>query len=481
MNRTIIWMFGLLLWVWNLGGFSLAGPSGEASARESLGLPAPRAYQNPRITTVDQLMPAARAVITRPERSVQWPGLSIKGGEKVLMVIDTRTDPLVVDAFLRALREKNCRVDLLVEDSGRASRSVEDFILNMNRSFVAGVPLWMEEARKAYDIVFGKTFNDWDRMIALYYGSRLEYTNREKLGSPAVTYPDEILDLIERKAWNLVKSARNVRITDPQGTDVSFTWHDEWWEIIEGTHPTIKIPGISRNHVYRREASAVPMISGHIDVHPRSGIIDKADFTGVVAGTISDAGPIPLIKVHYKNNRITRIEGGGAFGRGWQKALEETKHIQYPYYPKPGTAWMCEISMGTHPKYRGIINDPALKGITRSAGWSWTDARMRSGVLHFAHGAYDAIPRATQKGHPINHFHVYPFFATYTITTKDGRTVDLIKNGRLIVLDDPEVRKVAAKFGNPDELLAEDWTPVFNPVTKELEIPPGPESANPGK
>ena len=29
------------------------------------------------------------------------------------------------------------------------------------------------------------------------------------------------------------------------------------------------------------------------------------------------------------------------------------------------------------------------------------------------------------------------------------------------MLDDPEVRKIAAKYGNPDELLREDWIPAI--------------------
>lgn len=474
MHKSIICIVGMLfLALMPTFVLSLlpATPTAGSYPQEALGLPAPRGYDNPNIDTVEDLLPAARAVVTRKERSVQWPGLGIKGGEKVLMVVDARTDPLVIEAFVRALREKKCRVDLLTKDS-IAYRQVEDYLKAFNDRLIRGAPNWLEEARKDYDIIFGEMFINKELMIDSYWGYRLEYTNREKLGSPAVTYPDEILDLIETKVWDVIKKAREVRITDPQGTDVSFTWHDEWWQIIEGTHPTIKIPGISRNHIYKPGASTVPMISGHIDVHPRSGMIEKADFSGVAAGTICDVAPVPLIKVYYKNNRIIKIEGGGDFGRIWQKLLDETKSIRYPYYPDPGTAYMCEISLGTHPKYRGPIKDSGLERARRSAGWSWQDARMRSGVLHIAHGTYDAIPWGNITGNPVNHFHIYLFFPTYTVKTKDGKTINLVENGRLKALEDPEVRKVAAKYGDPDELLSEDWIPIFNPATKELEPPP---------
>ena len=48
----------------------------------------------------------------------------------------------------------------------------------------------------------------------------------------------------------------------------------------------------------------------------------------------------------------------------------------------------------------------------------------------------------------------------------------LVENGRLTVLDDPEVRRVAAKYGNPDELLREDWIPEFDKKSGQILYPP---------
>jgi hypothetical protein len=44
--------------------------------------------------------------------------------------------------------------------------------------------------------------------------------------------------------------------------------------------------------------------------------------------------------------------------------------------------------------------------------------------------------------------------------------------GRLTVLDDPEVRRVAAQHGAPDELLSEDWIPEFEEDTGRVIYPP---------
>jgi hypothetical protein len=39
------------------------------------------------------------------------------------------------------------------------------------------------------------------------------------------------------------------------------------------------------------------------------------------------------------------------------------------------------------------------------------------------------------------------------------RWVTLIEKGRLKSLDNPEVRALASRYGNPDQLLTEDWRP----------------------
>jgi hypothetical protein len=39
------------------------------------------------------------------------------------------------------------------------------------------------------------------------------------------------------------------------------------------------------------------------------------------------------------------------------------------------------------------------------------------------------------------------------------RWVTITDNGRMTSLDNPEVRALASRYGNPDELLQEDWRP----------------------
>ncbi|HJX11157.1 MAG TPA: hypothetical protein VJ733_11755, partial [Candidatus Binatia bacterium] len=63
------------------------------------------------------------------------------------------------------------------------------------------------------------------------------------------------------------------------------------------------------------------------------------------------------------------------------------------------------------------------------------------------------------------HLHIHLLFATFTITTKIGKEYTIIRNGRLTALDDPEVRKLAEKYGDPQDLLREDWIPQIPGIT----------------
>ncbi len=50
-------------------------------------------------------------------------------------------------------------------------------------------------------------------------------------------------------------------------------------------------------------------------------------------------------------------------------------------------------------------------------------------------------------------------------TAKDGTEHPVILDGRLTAMDDPEVRQLAAKYGDPDEILKEDWIPQIPGIT----------------
>ena len=68
---------------------------------------------------------------------------------------------------------------------------------------------------------------------------------------------------------------------------------------------------------------------------------------------------------------------------------------------------------------------------------------------------------------PDGHFHIHTYFNTFELETEEGQKIKLIDKGHLTALDDPEIRKIAAKYGDPDEVLQEAWIPAIPGINVE--------------
>jgi hypothetical protein len=286
----------------------------------------------------------------------------------------------------------------------------------------------------------------------------MDWPTREQLASPAVLYPEEIIEAIDRAAWRVLRQTKEARITDPQGTDIRFTWFPEYWKIMEGDYPEYRTSGFGTHH-YSRGALKDPITSGHLCGYPFGIVLPKSDVCGVIAGTADHLGPYPHLKVYLKNSKVTRIEGGGEFGHQWRRFIELNKGVKFPHYPGPGIDWFIEAAIGTHPKVTRPFNVFDSATVRGSFGLE----RDRAGVMHLGIGQALDFVWALRHEPTLSfyHFHVNLYFPTYTCKLEDGREVKLIDKGRLTALDDPHVRKVAAKYGDPDELLREDWVPAI--------------------
>ena len=82
---------------------------------------------------------------------------------------------------------------------------------------------------------------------------------------------------------------------------------------------------------------------------------------------------------------------------------------------------------------------------------AWVGGTRRSGVVHFGIG-----------GGKDEFYRHRDFEGFHPPLTVNG--VELIRHGRLTILDMPEVREEAAKYGDPDLLLTEKWVPEMPPA-----------------
>ncbi|MBI4444882.1 MAG: hypothetical protein HY645_03135 [Acidobacteria bacterium] len=434
---------------------------------------APRYPKIPKITTVEELMPYVRHIITRKGAEHLNEGYEIKGGEKILFLAQSDWDPLVVEAFVRAFREKNCPTDVIIRQSSAKTLDIHSMseaasMERKNRGQFSSSenPAWLVEAAKQYDWVVGAS--------GVPNAARFQWPMRELVASATTMFPDEILDTIDKKMWEVMRQAEEIHIVDPEGTDLKRTWFTDYWQVIEGNHPKVKTVGENFGGyaagqkigaTYGPGQSERPMIRVHITGVPQGIVLEQSNGDGVAGSTSAHQGPSPWIRATVKDNQITRIEGGGRYGKAWDEYVNKYKNVQYPLYPRPGVGWWVEAAIGTHPKVFRPHN--VMESIIGRSNWS--EERRRSGVIHLGFGEtlWENKVWGDKEKMPTGHHHLHLYFPTVTVRKRDGSQVTLVDKGHLTVLDDPEVRRVASKYGNPDELLKEDWVPAIPGINAE--------------
>jgi hypothetical protein len=384
----------------------------------------------------------------------------IQAGERILLGVDNHYSRIVVEAVVRALRDAGARVDVIETDLGpdREFDELDEIRAIIRRASFLDEPRrwegprWIEEKalRERYDLLIlgkggGPPAADGPYPTPARYEA-IPWLQPEHLASEANTYPLDLHMLINEKTWapiaQLGRGGR-VHLTDPEGTDISWTLLADGWA-----------PG---------QAFARRIHWGHLHAHTTTPVPALTDASGVVAGTTAHfARPFPQIRVHVDQGQVRSVEGGGQYGDAWRDLDRETRTVHYPVFPRPGLFWLVEAAIGTNPKISRSSNIRCLS----SGGTEWE--RRRSGVLHLGFGTFwrdKGEEWAMAQGIPYGHLHVHQLFATLDVTTPAGETHRIIDRGRLTAFDDPDVRSLAGQRGDPDRLLTESWVPEMPGVT----------------
>jgi hypothetical protein len=407
-------------------------------------------------TDISPLAPYARFVCSEEgirRTAVGFIGYSAVGpGDRVLIAVDSQYDFRIPEAIARELRDsRQAQVDVVVVDIGpdrefdeldeiRTIMRRDDWRLEPRR--YEGVP-WVEEMAVRNDykmLIHGRGGGHAaDKRVKLY--EFIPWQVEEQFAGPATTYPRELHALINWKAWEPIwprGRGGRVHLTDPEGTDVTYTLWPDYYE--RTGSPFKEAPNM-----------------GHLMGHPLPPTVPQSDATGVFAGTTGHfSKPFQRLKLTMDGGRLEKIEGGGAYGDGWRDLLEETRNTSYPCFPRPGLFWLWEVAIGTNPKVRR----PHAIHLLSSGGSEWE--RRRSGMIHIGLGTSwrsEYEEWAAERKLLYGHLHVHLMFPTLDVTTTTGEVHRVIDNGRLTALDHPEVRQLAGRFGDPGDLLKEDWIP----------------------
>lgn len=410
-----------------------------------------------RVVGLDDLFEVARAIARSEEVRRTAAGFigygATKPGDRVLIGIDSQTDPDLTSAVATALREMGASVDVVVvqAEPDREFEELDEVRVSMRREpFTAdprrweGIP-WVEDLARTrgYDLLIHGKGGAIPKVDHRYEG--FPWIVREHFDRASNLFPRDLHRLINDRTWSRITGnvGGRIHLTDPEGTRLTLTILGK--PLGDGRHDYGLTPKW-----------------GHLMAHPPTPIEPEDDTTGVIAGTIGHFGrPFPRIEVGIERARMTAIRGGGAYGEEWRRLEEGSKDTRYPCFPGPGLFWLWEIAIGTNPKIRRPSNIRYLS----SGGFEWE--RRRAGIIHCGIGTRWRSSEevwAGERGLLYGHLHVHLMAPTLVVEAASGE-IPVIERGRLAAYDDPDVRDLASTYGDPDELLSEDWIPQIPGVT----------------
>jgi len=328
-------------------------------------------------------------------------------------------------------------------DEIRVAMRREPWVRNPRRW--EGIP-WIEElaATRGYDLLIHGKGGAIPKVSHRYEG--FPWVVKDHFDAPSNLFPRDLHRLINERTWTRItdNTGSRLHLSDPEGTKISLTILDAPFR-----------------DTTRHDYGLSPKW-GHLMAHPPTPIEADDDTTGVIAGTLNHfSRPFPRIEVDIERARMTGVRGGGAYGEAWRDLEAESKDTEYPCFPAPGLFWIWEIAIGTNPK---IVRPANIQRLS-SGGFEWE--RRRAGVIHCGIGTRWRSSEevwAGERGLLYGHLHVHLMAATLVVETPGG-DVPVIEAGRLSAYDDPEVRDLAARYGDPDQLLHDDWVPEIPGIT----------------
>ena len=204
-------------WFWILAVGFVFGIGTPANAQLS-GYPAGRDpdYKAALSATVDDLMPVARLMASKPSRRMALsPGYGIQAGDKVLIVVSTRFDLRVQEAVRRAIVERGGTVDVVrrhadppaqkTSNAGEEEVRIRAQAGSTPAMFIrsAGVRALVEAnvsvGGPGYDLVIAGTGGPNPR--ADYRWEYIPWDTAAKFLYSMSAFPYEIQEMLDEKLW----------------------------------------------------------------------------------------------------------------------------------------------------------------------------------------------------------------------------------------------------------------------------------------
>lgn len=337
----------------------------------------------------------------------------VSDGEEVLLIADSYSNEDMVNEVAAAARARGARVVVSWIDFNPIQAQGGGPVINEA----------LKGADKLLRMTFATSHDHGTQRAIMEHGLQMYSVanphDPEFFVQEAARYPVEVVLEIEKKALDIARSGSEIHVTCEKGTDVTASYNPEDWGGDFGTVPADE----------KGPASYPGTFPGAI-----AGVLPPSDTEGVVYydafSGVGEAKDQP-IKLTFEDNYVVEIEGG-------QTASELESIID----GVPHAGFCDEFMFGLHPKVRDAPLDQ--KPIPN-------EAERRAGNLHIAIGnmrvfSMEPFDEVDEE----NEIHLDGFVLNPSIEI-DGETV--VNRGKLTFLDDPAIRDVAEKYGDPDRLL----------------------------
>lgn len=339
----------------------------------------------------------------------------VKKGEDVLIAAGYNDDPVVVQAFAAVCAEIGANVTVMYTKPPAHSGTLEPSDIAVQAYLAADViidlPFWSNRYTEKVNPASAKA-SRWSKEGKLTWQMNGRWVDLFgaadviTLSGPAARYPIPLLYEIGQRGKEILSKGKEIRLTDRNGTDIKLPLTN--LKVLPpqpGPLGPGGLGGFMRGLLFT---------IGPYNPKPNGDLyFDEAQVTGV---------PEDPVKLTIENGQLTNIEGG-----------LDAANLKLFFKKAPGgklATEFSELGWGTNPKL------PFKGGHEIQRGGS-------AGVVHYAIGAF-------YSGE-----HVYK--ATFTIDNPTVYVDDelMVDNRRLLLLEDPKLREIATKYGDPDKLLAQ--------------------------
>jgi len=333
--------------------------------------------------------------------------LQVASGERVLILTEHVVDPVVIQATAAAAAYRGADVHILsvpAYSAGGWDREVPSPLVPAiypEADVVISFAWWPEV--HSGPLFFGIVFQNRARMVSV------SQTATAAAFITAARFPEELYYAIGRKARERLASCKQLRITTEQGTDVTVS---DLGRIDADEGPL-------EPHGWR------PWPFGGVNFNPvrTDGVLVIEEST--VTGFTDEP-----VRVELKDNAVAAIEGG--------EAARQLRTFS------PGGYYVRHAVLGLNPKAR----------VARAAQF---EREKHAGIFYLGlDGLVDGAQNRMRPGFA----HCDCLFVRPNVFT-DG--APLVEKGRLLLLEDPDIREIAAGFGPPEVLLDASPTVVLPP------------------